>query len=516
MIYSANEIKSSQDFESEFRRFFLSNDKESLEVYQKSIHNVASLIANQIQNQEKPYVGKSPLELNTLLDNITLLPNTGTSIDDLIENVRTLVIESNINVFHPHCLAHLHCPTFIISLVAELIISAFNQSMDSWDQSPAATMIEQKLCEELCKFFGFTHKADAVFTGGGTMSNFMGLLLARDHFCQTTYNWDVKLNGLHPNSSKFRILCAENAHFTVAQSISILGLGENAVVKVQSSSLEECADCLDQTITELKAEGLIPIAYVSTAGTTDFGSMGNIEAISKVVHKHSMWLHVDAAYGGALMFSEKHRDKLKGIEKADSLTIDFHKLFYQPISCGVFIVKNKESFRYIKMHADYLNPEGNAALGILDLVDKSIQTTRRFDALKPFLAFQHIGIDNLGKMVDHTIEISAKISELIADDSDFELAYKTPINAIVFRYLPPNMLNEAVIDKINHTIKHDMLLTGEAIIGQTIYKNKAFLKFTILNPVTTIGDIKLVLKNIKLRGIALTNSLKKSNFVMKD
>jgi L-2,4-diaminobutyrate decarboxylase len=388
-----------------------------------------------------------------------------------------------------------------------MIISAFNQSMDSWDQAPAASMIEQALCDRLCEFYGFDGHADATFTSGGTMSNFMGLLLARDKYSQQHFNWNIQQDGLPPQASKFRVICSEHAHFSISQSASILGLGQNAVVKINRGEFEEEVNSLEATIKQLLSEDLLPIAYVTTAGTTDFGTIGAIGDLAACASHYGLWTHVDAAYGGALMFSEKHKHKLRGIEKADSVTIDFHKLFYQPVSCGVFMVKDKSSFDFIRLHADYLNPESNEELGILDLVYKSIQTTRRFDALKPFIALQHIGVKKFGEMLDYTIDLADAVSDAIVGNSRFELAYKTPINAVVFRYLPMQPLSEVETDALNNSVKTKLLLLGKAIIGQTTVNKRAFLKFTLLNPATSIQDVNLLLTEIAELGTALENQL---------
>jgi L-2,4-diaminobutyrate decarboxylase len=483
-----------------FKKYFLNDTSESAAQYRQLTKQVAGYISEQISTQKQAYSGKSPQDLMAQIADFEMFPKDGTPLESLLERTRDLVINNNISVYHPNCLAHLHCPTFVASLTAEMIISAFNQSMDSWDQAPAATMIEQAFCDELCQVYGFDSQADATFTGGGTMSNFMGLLLARDHYSQQHYNWNIQKKGLPPEASKFRILCAEFAHFTVAQSASILGLGENAVVKIKTNDFEEEASALEDTIISMRAEGLIPIAYVTTAGTTDFGTVGQIGVLAGIAHQHGLWFHVDAAFGGALIFSDKHKYKLNGINQADSVTVDFHKLFYQPISCGAFIVKNKKSFEYIRLHADYLNPESNEEFGILDLVYKSIQTTRRFDALKPFLSLQHIGTEKFGEMIDYTIDLAATISDLLEADSHFELATRTQINAVVFRYLPDVYLSESKIDDLNNAIKTQLLLSGKAIIGQTAVNGKAYLKFTLLNPMTEASSVIELMEEIKKVG----------------
>ncbi len=491
---------SMEELSESFRNYFLNSEESAAKEYQSIVSRLAKTISEQVQSQSLPYCGKSPSELSTQLSKVDFFPEEGTDISLVLEKTKEILIGSNISVYHPHCVAHLHCPSLIVSLAAEMIIAAFNQSMDSWDQAPAATMIEKALCQKLCAFSGFGKEADAVFTGGGTMSNFMGLLLARDHYSQEKLNWNIQKDGLPPEARNFRIICANHAHFTVMQSASILGLGQHSVVKLEDKDFEENPEVLEATILSLQSAGLYPICYVSTAGTTDYGSIGNLSALADISHKHGLWFHVDAAFGGALLFSEKQRPRLKGLEKADSVTIDFHKLFFQPISCGAFIVKDEKSFEYLRLHADYLNPEGNETLGIPDLVYKSIQTTRRFDALKPFLAFQQVGLKKFGEMIDYTIELANHTATMIKNDPEFELAVEPSINTVVFRYLPKTLLPEQKINELNDAIKMELLLSGHAVIGQTRLHNNSFLKFTLLNPMTKTTDLESLLGKIKSTG----------------
>lgn len=490
-----------------FKRFFLNDTSESAAEYRATVAQVAQNITAQLATQKQPYAGTDPAELNRLAAELDFFPIEGSPLEEVLERTRHLVLEHNINVNHPHCAAHLHCPPFLAGLAAEMVLTAFNQSLDSWDQGPAATALEQALSESLCRQYGFGPQADAVFTGGGTMSNFMGLLLARDHYSKRVYDWDVQQSGLPAEASRFRILCSEYAHFTVAQSASLLGLGSQAVVKVPAPAFAEEATELARVLAELQRQDLVPIAYVTTAGTTDFGTIGQLRELAAVTRAHGLWLHVDAAYGGALMFSETHRGLLAGIEEADSVTVDFHKLFYMPVSCGVFMLRDRARFEYIRMHAEYLNPESNAELGIVDLVYKSIQTTRRFDALKPLLALQHVGTRAFGQMIDYTIALARLASEWIAKDLRFYLAHQPALNAVVFRYLPAHPLTDSQCDALNYEIKNTLLLTGAAIIGQTTAQGRACLKLTLLNPGTEPADLEQLLEKVKSVGMQLEDQI---------
>ncbi|WP_254721914.1 pyridoxal phosphate-dependent decarboxylase family protein [Kovacikia minuta] len=412
-------------------------------------------------------------------------------------------------VSQPTCIAHLHCPPLIPALAAEVLISATNQSMDSWDQSPAATVLEQQLVNWLCQKFGYPAIADGVFTSGGTQSNFMGLLLARDRFCQTYLNWSAQKQGLPPEAPRFRILCSEVSHFTIRQAAALLGLGEQAVVPVKTdAAFRLCPTQLAQTLEHLKQENLIPIALVATVGTTDFGSIDPLPEMATIAQTHNLWLHVDAAYGGALVLSDRHRSKLAGIEAADSITVDFHKLFYQPISCGAFLLKDRVHFDLIKLHADYLNPESNQAAGIPDLVTKSVQTTRRFDALKLWISLQNLGQQGFATMIDTTIDLAIETARLIAANRRFELANPPMINAVVFRYCPTPLLptmNDPIAwsNQVNRQIRTTLMQRGQAVLAQTQIGDRVYLKFTLLNPRTTLDDISNVLNWIQQLGQAL-------------
>src|SRR5262249_19704955 len=221
-------------------------------------------------------------------------------------------------------------------------------------------------------------------------------------------DWRVQERGLPPEASRFRILCSELAHFSVAKSAAQLGLGTGAVVPVAADAdYQMCPHDLGKLLARLKKEGLIPSAVVATAGTTDFGSIDPLPEIAVRAFAAGAWLHVDAAYGGALLFSAKHRDRLAGLELADSVTLDFHKLFWQPISCGALLVRDVASFDLMKLNADYLNPEEHEALGIPDLVTRSVLTTRRFDALKLWVSLRALGRRELAAMIDRTLELAS-------------------------------------------------------------------------------------------------------------
>ncbi|HEY9738073.1 MAG TPA: aspartate aminotransferase family protein, partial [Trichocoleus sp.] len=358
----------------------------------------------------------------------------------------------------------------------------------------------QRLVNWLCEQFGYDDQADGIFTSGGTQSNFMGLLLARDHYCQARLGWSVQQRGLPPEAQRFRILCSEVSHFTIGQAASLLGLGEQAVVTVPTDEhFRMDPKALARILDELQAQDLLPIALVATVGTTDFGSIDPLPELAQAARTHDLWLHVDAAYGGALILSDRNQSLLAGIEAADSITVDFHKLFYQPISCGAFLLKVRSHFELIKRHAAYLNPEENESDGIPDLVTKSVQTTRRFDALKLWVSLQHLGRQGFAAMIDATINLAQQTAHQIAADPALELAHQPVINAVVFRYRPSATLSDQA-NLINRHIRQALLHRGQAVLAQTQVAGRTHLKLTLLNPRTTLAHVSDILSAVKQLG----------------
>tara|TARA_R110001583_G_scaffold9433_8_gene44790 strand:+ start:6249 stop:7736 length:1488 start_codon:yes stop_codon:yes gene_type:complete len=454
-----------------------------------------------------PYSGLAPEQLKSQLESIDLSKTE--PLVDVIACVNNLIAKNSIIVQHAHTLAHLHTPPLIASVVAEHFIAALNQSMDSWDQAPAATYVEQILVDWLCDTYQLGEQADGVFTSGGTQSNLMGLLLARDWFAHKHSGHNIQQDGLPEYGHKLRILCSDKSHFTVQKSAALMGLGERSVVTVKTNvqGQIDCAE-LQLTINALKAQDLLPIAIVATAGTTDHGAIDDLQQVVDIAKNNGCWSHIDGAYGGALMLSEKHKIRLKGIESADSVSVDFHKLFYQTISCGALLIKNKAHFNSLLHHADYLNREGDE---LPNLVDKSIATTKRFDALKMFMTLKAVGAETLGNMYDDLLALTQQVADLIKHNHRLELCCDPLLSTVLFRLKDQGALNDAAFNQLHQTLRLQLLTSGEAVIAETKVDGKLFLKFTLLNPCLKIEDFDSLFLKIETMATQLLAQAKINN-----
>ena len=487
------ESKLKHNFESEF----LTPTQESKNRYQQLVAEAAQIVATSLP--DAPYCGKNPGALADLIG-ADFLPPSGLSSEEIAETLRT-VISNSVSVSHPNTAAHLHCPPLLAALAAEVVISALNQSMDSFDQAPIATVVEQKLIHWLCAEAGLPSTADGTFTTGGSQSNYMGLLLAREAFCKRQWNWPSQTSGLPPEARRMRIFCSDVAHFTVEKSASQLGLGSDAVVRVavdEDDRFRMDPAALRDSLDSVRAQGLLPMAIVATAGTTDFGSVDPLPEIAALARSAGAWFHLDAAYGGALLFSAQHRSKLRGIEASDSVSIDFHKLFWQPIPCSAFLLRDARHFDAIKLHADYLNPELHEDEGIPNLVTTSLLTTRRFDALKLWISFQTLGRARLAAMIDRTITLAAHAAKVIKGTPQLELMGEPQLSTVVFRYVP--LRKDGDIDALNAHLRQRLFDRGIAVVGHTRVHGRQYLKLTCMNPAVSEGQIEKLIHRIVEEG----------------
>jgi len=469
--------------------------------YSKAITGAHDLVVNFLHRNRKPFSGIPAVELKAAfaaVDFDTPLPDY----ESLLQEVQELYVK-HATAFHlPEYIAHLNCPVVIPAIGAEVLIAAINSSQDTWDQSAGGTLMEQKLISWTCNEIGFGKEADGVFTAGGSQSNLMGLLLARDYYATEYTQHNIKKAGLPVEASRYRIFISEKAHFSNHKNAALLGLGEQSLVEIKTDDrFRMNALLLQEAIEREISQGNIPIAVVATAGTTDFGNLDPLAEIGRIAAKYRLWYHIDAAYGCGLLLTEKYRSLLNGMELAHSVTIDYHKSFFQPISSSAFIVRDKKYLQLLRMHVDYLNPK-DEDYDDLNQINKSVtQSTRRFDALKLWFTLRLMGKQKLGAYTETIIETAEKAAEVIALDADLELLSDSDIGVILFRYAPETHKNSN-LSELNQYIKKALFNSGEVLVASTRVNGDFYLKFTMLNPLTTLDHIRHILKLIKQHGSA--------------
>ena len=449
----------------------------NIERYREEMGRGVAAVADHVAGVTGPWSGPGVAEVAAKVDDVDLDRPLG-DMADVLDEVRSVYLDDAVWFHEPRYLAHLNCPVVVPALVAEVLVSSVNSSLDTWDQSGGGTHIERRLIRWTADRIGLGPGADGVFTSGGTQSNLQALLMARGQ----AFHADTAPN--------LRIFASQDSHFSVQKSANVLGLGPDAVVTIPTDDRRRMdVRALDRALWDARAAGHVPMAVVATAGTTDYGSIDPLGGIADVCAQHGVWMHVDAAYGGGLLVSTRHRGLLDGIERADSVTVDYHKTFFQPVSSSAVLVRNGDALRHVTYHADYLNPRSS---GQPNQVDKSLQTTRRFDALKLWMTLRAMGAGGIGEYVDTVIDLAAAGHALITAHPDLEVVTAPALSTLVFRFRPDG-LSEDDADRVNPGIRQMIAGSGSAVIAGTRSDGRAWLKLTMLNPETTADDLRAVL-----------------------
>jgi L-2,4-diaminobutyrate decarboxylase len=436
-----------------------------------ALREAAALVADAVARAAALPGPRSPLALTEL----DPCPEEGAPLAEVLEDVAP-ILAGGVRLADPFCAAHLHPPPLLAAAAAELAVGVTNQSQDAFDGSPAGTLVEDALVRWLARLHGLGPAGSGVMTFGGTGSNLLGLLLARDRA-----GADVRRAGL-PAERDWRIVASEASHDSIRRSAALLGLGTDAVTPVAtdaSGSMSVAA--LDAA---LAAPGRA-IAIVGTAGTTDLGAIDPLAEIAERAAAHRAWFHVDAAVGSGLVLSDALRGRLRGIERADSVTADLHKLWWQPFSASALLVPDVARLRAVHHASVYLNRPEDEAEGQLNLVGRSLDTSRRFDALKVLIALRTTGRRRLAEIVEHCVAITRHAARAIEARPELTLVAQPQTVMVAFR-VPGG-------DAANIRVQRGLFASGRAVLGRTTIRGEVALKLTLLNPLTTPADVDALL-----------------------
>ncbi|MFD7285311.1 pyridoxal phosphate-dependent decarboxylase family protein [Streptomyces sp. NPDC059863] len=494
------------------------------------VDTVMDALARGARRRGGPIAPGRPGDVAAAVDEVFGGPAAVTGAEAL-DRLTELLAHGSADPADASCAAHLHCPPLAIAVAADLAVSALNPSQDSWDQAPAATALESLLLQELAALVGYEpERAAGVLTSGGTESNLMGLMLARDRVLGAASGRQIELTGV-PGAGTDRapcprILASAAAHFSVQRAAALLGLGEDAVLPVPvDRQLRMDTDALADALDGCAERGELPVAIVATAGTTDTGSIDPLRACAALAAEHGAWLHVDAAYGGGALLSDRLAPLLDGLGLADSVSLDWHKLGWQPAAAGVFLVRRAETYASLARRAVYLNPADDEEAGYPSLLGLSLRTTRRADAFKIAVTLRTLGREGLGRLVDACRELAVSGARAVADHPRLELHSEPVLTAFLFRYLPERPADttattdtadtadtvesaeyEARCDAVNAALRRRLLREGSAVVGRTELPGegpgRVRLKLTLLNPHTTAAEVERLLGAVVAAGRA--------------
>jgi L-2,4-diaminobutyrate decarboxylase len=433
------------------------------------------------------------------------LPEYGCGPDAALYRLATALTRHGLDLSHPHAAAHLQPPPLVVAVAADALATAGNSSLDTYDSGPATLAVEGWVVEVLTRMTGWGPDAGGVFTPGGSMSNLLALLLAREYAADQC-GVDTRRDGV-AGLSRPVVLASEVAHFSVQRSCAALGLGETAVHPVPVDHRYRIRpDALAAQLTQLRELGaaVTPIAVVATAGTTDFGSIDPLPEIAALAAEHRVWLHVDAAYGFGALFSDRMAPLLTGLSAADSVTLDLHKIGWQPASASAVLLRDAGRFTPLNRQVAYLNPVDDALAGYDGLLGRSLQTTRRPDTVKIAATILAHGRIGLGGMIDVCHDLARYAQRRIDTEPALELVSPAQLSTVVFRYRGSRAGGDSAL---NSALRRRLLRSGRALIGRTEVRldgptapSSVCLKLTLLNPTAHQHDIDTLLDAVLSAG----------------
>ncbi|MGB9278633.1 MAG: pyridoxal-dependent decarboxylase [Pseudonocardiaceae bacterium] len=433
------------------------------------------------------------------------LPDGGIGSDAALHRLATALTRHGLDLSHPHTAAHLQPPPLAVAVAADALTTAGNASLDTYDSGPAALAVEGWVVEVLVRMAGLGGDAAGVFTPGGSMSNLLALLLAREH-AAAQRGVDTRRDGV-AGLPRPVVLASEVAHFSVQRACAALGLGEAAVHPVAVDHRYRMRpDALAGQLAELAHLGtaVTPVAVVATAGTTDFGSIDPLPDIAAVAAKYRVWLHVDAAYGFGALFSDRMAPLLAGLGAADSVTLDLHKIGWQPACASAVLVRDAALFTPLSRQVAYLNPVDDTLAGYDGLLGRSLQTTRRADTVKVAATLLAHGRDGLGTMVDVCHDLARHAQRRIDIEAALELVSPAQLSTVVFRYRGSRAGGDSAL---NAALRRRLLRSGRALVGRTEVRldgptapPSVCLKLTLLNPTARPRDIDTLLDEVLAAG----------------
>ena len=430
------------------------------------------------QNQKLPVAAASRDEMDKLfLEDVPEKPTDAKKVlDFVLDNVMT---QSNI-VSHPKSYSFVPGPSNYISAMADSLASGFNIFSGGWAASPAAAEMEIVTMNWLLKMYGFpVIKGGGIFTSGGSMANLTAIITARKVKCGDDF-------------SKAVIYLSDQAHSSNIKAIRVAGFSKEQIRIIPTDSeFKFSINKLKNAIAKDSLEGLYPFCLIATAGTTNTGTVDQLSELAAICKKEKIWFHIDGAYGGAAILADDGKQLLKGIEKADSITVDPHKWFYQPYEIGCLLVRNHKWLKgTFTEKPEYLRDiEGNPSE--INFYDHGIELTRRFRALKFYMSIKTFGLKAFRKAINYNIKLAEETESFLRTSSNWEIISPATLAVINFRYNPiGNGLTEKKLDALNQYISAQVVASQKALLVTTVLNKQVVLRMCLINPRTTLNDVK--------------------------
>ena len=440
-------------------------------------------------------------------------PSTSAAV---LAEFRSRLAGGQMNSQHPRQFGYFTPPPLPMSMMGELLAQVTNQGVDVWHAGPFAAFVEEEVVRWLCDLVGYGPGSFGLLTSGGVMANFMGMTLARDLHLGRLLGARRAPRGALLDGA--RVYTSDQTHFSIARALDELGFPpETLVVIPADAAFHLRAEPVRAAIARDRAAGLTPFAIAAVAGSTNTGSVDAIGELADLAANENLWLHVDAAYGGAARLSARDADRVPDLDRADSVTVDPHKWFFQAYDIGGLMVRDGTQLAqaFGGRAPEYYRggeraiPRPEAAhdddLGAdqLNFYKLSFEGTRRWRALKLWMTWKHLGTEGFGRLIDTTDDLAAHLARRCAEADDFEALPEVPeLSVVCFRHLPGGRaaavsLPAAELDAHQDRLQAALEVSGDGWLTTTRLRGATYLRAGIVNYLATEDDIDRLLATLR-------------------
>ena len=456
--------------------------------------------------ESAPVVSQAtPDDLKKLFDEP--LPASGMPAEEILEKFARDVAPHAMQVPSPRYFGQFNPTPLAIGVWADALCSSLNQNAGAWRNGPTSAIIEAQVLRWLCELIGYGNDAFGVLASGGSEANLIALKCARDRVSN-----DMCRLGVSKVSGRLTAYTSNQCHYSVEKSLDILGVGRESLRKIETDErFHVRVDLLKASIKKDIDEGRRPFCVVGVAGTTSTGVIDPLPELAAIARENNCWFHVDAAYGGGLAFSEKHKAKLRGIERADSVTFDPHKWMFVPFSCGATLVREggkvlRDSF---DMSPEYLSENRGFSDAEYDFFRYGQMGTRRFNSLKLWMCFKFMGKSGYAETTERHIELTEYLAERLDAISDFERVGEIETAVCCFRYLPPSVraLRPDEQDAVQQALQQRIEKSGKAFFPSTILHGRRALRGNINSYLTKRRHVDDLVELLRTEGESVISHL---------
>ena len=407
---------------------------------------------------------------------------------DLFEDV----ISKSIQVHRKRYMGHQTTPTLPVTILSSAVTTLLNQGMGVYEMGMVGNTLEKVLTEHLAQQLGFGGEASGFITSGGSLGNLTALLAAR---AAATAIWQDGFGA----GQLLAVLVSEEAHYCIDRAARILGVGAEGIIKVPvNEKFQMRTELLEEYYQQAVSNGKQIICVIGCAATTSTGSYDNLEAIAAFSQRHGLWFHVDGAHGAPAAFSPKYRHLVKGIAQADSVVVDYHKMMMTPsLSTALIFRRGSDAYKTFSQRAQYLWTEQESEEWY-NGGKRTFECTKAMSALNVYTIYRTYGEEIFRQNIERLYQMAAELAALVRAEEHLELAYEPECNIVCFRYKTAHNSSQ-----LNQAIRNLLVEEGRFYIVQTILKGEHYLRVSLMNPLTTVQELKEMLQQVKANATVL-------------